>query len=475
MEFAGALLGLSLLAWSVVFLRVHNVFAGSVIFLIATTIFPPEYLKLDVAGLSLTIDRAWLLIVAGQFTWDLYCGKTNWRNLTGSDAVLFLFLSWLIVRTLTTPIGKEIQGQPSTVMHLINGYLAPVFLYFLMRHSRLKPIDAWPAIGLVLIFGVYLSITAVLEITKQWSLVWPPFIADPTLGIHFGRARGPMLQSVRLGMCLCLCLAILWAFVLRLNPNAKWAWLTTFSLTPLFLLGILLTYTRSIWMGTIAVVVILMSTLLVGKTRAIALGALVVSGAMGGLILGPSLVAFKREYSEAETLESTKMRGAFAYVSVEMFKDRPITGFGFNQFQVHNRPYLDDRRTSIRLESIRGYVHHNSYLSLLVDLGLIGVILFAFVAWSQIRNGWTLLHHPLSEPFGKSAAILGFCMLAVHAIQMAFHEVSFSSIEYTILAFSLGMVQVYRDELIRKTELLREASTQSASTSIALMPTASTE
>lgn len=459
MEFAGALLGLSLLTWSVVFLRVHNVFAGSVIFLIATTIFPPEYLKLEVAGLSLTVDRAWLLIVAGQFTWDVYRGKTSWRNLTGSDAVLFLFLCWLIVRTLTTPIGKEIPGQPSTVMHLINGYLAPVFLYFLMRHSRLKPIDAWPAIVLILIFGIYLSITAVLEITKQWSLVWPPFIADPALGIHFGRARGPMLQSVRLGMCLCLCLAILWAFVLRLNPNAKWAWMATLSLTPLFMLGILLTYTRSIWMGTIAVVVILMSTLLVGKPRAIALGALVVSGAMGGLILGPSLVAFKREYSEAETLESTKMRGAFAYVSVEMFKDRPIAGFGFNQFQVHNRPYLDDRRTSIRLESIRGYVHHNSYLSLLVDLGLVGVLLFALVAWSQIRNGWTLLHHPLSDPFGQSAAILGFCMLAVHAIQMAFHEVSFSSIEYTILAFSLGMVQVNRDELIRTTEVLRESST----------------
>lgn len=458
MEFAATLLGLSILAWSVFFLRVHNVFAGSALFLIATTLFPPEYLKLDVGGLSLTIDRVWILVVASQFAWDLYHGKSHWRNMTGSDAVLFLFLSWLILRTLMTPIGKEMPGQPSTVMHLINGYLAPVFLYLLMRHSRLKPSDAWPAIALMLIFGVYLSITAILEITKQWSLVWPPFIADPTLGIHFGRARGPMLQSVRLGMCLCFCLAILWAFVLRLYPHQKWAWLTTLSLSPLFLLGILLTYTRSIWMGTIAVVIILMSTLLTGKTRAIALGSLVLSGAMGGLILGPSLVAFKREYSEAETLESTRMRGAFAYVSVQMFKDRPLAGFGFNQFQVLNRPYLDDRTTSIRLESIRGYVHHNSYLSLLVDLGLIGAVLFSFVAWSQIRNGWTLLTHPLSNPFGRSAAILGFCTIAVHAIQMAFHEVSFSSIEYTILALSLGMVQVYRDELVEQTQRFRNAA-----------------
>ncbi len=448
MEFAAALFGIAILAWGVFFLRYHNVFAGSAIFLIATTVFPPEFLKLDVGGLSLTIDRAWLLLVIAQFSWDMFSGKSYWRNLTGSDIWLLLFLIWLVFRTVTTPIGQEIPGQPSTVMHLINGYLTPVFLFFLMRHSRLEPKDLWPALVVILLFGVYLSVTAVLEIGKVWALVWPKFIADPTLGIHFGRARGPMLQSVRLGMVLCFCLAVIWAFPLRLFVRQKWAWLLTLSLSALYMLAILLTYTRSIWMGAMAVVVILLSTLLAGKARAIALGSLVVSGAMAVLILGPSLVAFKREYSEAETLESTLMRGAFAYVSIEMFKDKPVAGFGFNQFQVHNRPYLDDRRTTIRLESIRGYVHHNSYLSLLVDLGLIGVLLFFIAGVSQMRNGWALWTHPMTDPYGKSGAILLFCIVAVHAIQMAFHEVSFSSIEYTLLMFPLALCQVYRDELL---------------------------
>jgi hypothetical protein len=51
------------------------------------------------------------------------------------------------------------------------------------------------ALGVILgVFGLYLSVTAVFEITKQWSLVFPGFIGDPKIGIHFGRARGPMLQ-----------------------------------------------------------------------------------------------------------------------------------------------------------------------------------------------------------------------------------------------------------------------------------------
>lgn len=334
--------------------------------------------------------------------------------------------------------------------------MCPMFLYMLIRHVDLKLEMLWPAIGILTLFGIYLSVTAFLEVTKQWSLVFPPFISDPTLGIHFGRARGPMLQSVRLGMCLNFALAALWTFPLWLNYRTKWAWILVLSLTPLFLLAILLTYTRSIWMGTGAIIVILMLTLLRGKSRMLAVGGLLLATIMAGLIIGPNLVAFKREYTEAETLESTRMRAAFAYVSYKMFLDKPLMGFGFNQFQVHNRPYLDDRTTNIRLESIRGYVHHNSYLSLLVDLGLIGGVLFLAASVAIARTAWTLWSHPLSSPFYRSAAVLFFCVAAVHAIQMAFHEVSFSSIEYAILIFVAAICQVCKDELVEETERYSE-------------------
>jgi O-antigen ligase len=128
---------------------------------------------------------------------------------------------------------------------------------------------------------------------------------------------------------------------------------------------------------------------------------------------------------------------------MKMFQDKPLAGFGFNQFQVYNRPYLDDRTTDIRLESIRGYVHHNYYLGLLVDLGLIGFILFLLATVAMLKNAWYVYSNPASSPPGRSAAVLSFCMIAVHAIQMAFHEISFSSIEYSLLMFSLGLTQIY--------------------------------
>jgi hypothetical protein len=41
---------------------------------------------------------------------------------------------------------------------------------------------------------------------------------------------------------------------------------------------------------------------------------------------------------------------------------------------------------------------------------------------------------------------------------MAFHEVSFSSIEYTILMICLGLSQVFRDDLVETMDRSRESS-----------------
>lgn len=456
------LLALAAITWAIAVVRFHDVLTGTAIFLVATSVFPSDFVSAKIGGLSATVDRVWLFALLGQFLYDAWNRRTRFRSLTASDVWLFLFLGWLILRTVTTPIGHEIKGQQSTIMHLLNGYLIPAFLFVLIRHSDLRPRTIWPAVSVVLLFGVYLSLTAILEITKQWSLVFPQFISDPNLGIHYGRARGPMLQSVRLGMCLNLCLALLWTFPIWIFARERWAWLMAISLTPLFMLAILLTYTRSIWMGACAIVIILLSTMLQGKVRTVILSSLFMSVVVCGLVLGPSLLSFKREYSEAETLESTRMRGAFAYVSMKMFQDSPILGFGFNQFQVSTAPYLDDRTTSIRLESIRGYVHHNTFLSLVVDLGLIGATLYAIAAISLIRNCWVVWVHPTASSYARSGAVFSFCIVAVHAIQMAFHEVSYSSIENTMLMLALGMSQVFRDDLVgeseRKLALIRSQS-----------------
>lgn len=400
---------------------------------------PAEFFSVDAGGLTWTLDRLWLMVILIQFAIQWYRNQTAPLNWETTDILLALFLLWLLARTVTQPLGISIKGQPPTLMHLINGYVIPVIIFGVFRFSKLDGKQMMPAIWCFGLLGAYLSWTAVFEMAHIWQFVYPKFIADPTLGIHFGRARGPMLQSVRLGVCLLAIATCLIVFTIWLHPKSKPMWLLASIMIPAHLLAIFLTYTRSIWMGAGLIAVLLIAGCLSGRLRRLAVVCIFAAGLMVVAIKGEDLIAFKREYSAAETRESTYMRASFAYVSFRMFEDRPIAGFGFNQFQVYNRPYLADRSTELRLESIRGYVHHNSFLSLLVDLGLVGLAFYSAVQIAFIRRAWSLWKCQEAPKWARGVAIASGAIIGSHLIQMSFHEVSFSTIENTLLFAAWGL------------------------------------
>ncbi len=440
MPFLASVITLPLLVWGIISVVRGSIFLSVALFLVATCVFPAEFFALDLGGLTWTLDRLCLLCITAQLAVRWWRKELVYDQIQSLDVAMVLFMLWLIARTITQPLGAVLPNQPPTLMHLVNGYLIPFFLYAALRTTRLEPKQLkWPLVVLIGL-GVYLGVTAIFEVAKLWGLVFPRFIGDPTIGIHFGRARGPMLQSVRLGVALLACLVPLLVYTLWLNPMRRFSWATAGALAPIMTLALLVTYTRSVWMGLGLISVTLVWLGMQGISRRAAIVGMLFAGLAIGIVKGPDLVAFKREYSAAETRESTYMRAAFAYVSLQMFKDRPVTGFGFNQFQVYNLPYLADRSTDIRVESIRGYVHHNSYLSLLVDLGLVGFALYTFVGLTSSIATYVLWQTPTAPRWARGLALIAFCIGGVHMIQMAFHEVSFSTIENSFLFASLGMV-----------------------------------
>ena len=445
---AGALAALPWATWAIV----RGSPALSVaLFFVAACVFPAEFFSIDAGGLTWTLDRLLLVAIAAQLGVAWYRGRLVFRGWEAVDLAMIAFVFWLVLRTVTQPWGSVLPDQPPTLMHLVNGYLIPVFLYATLRLWRLDPARLRVPGMIVCGLGIYLGATALFEVAGMWSLVLPRFISDPALGIHFGRARGPMLQSVRLGLALIACLAplVVYAFWLPPRTHAKLA--IGAAALPLGFAAIFATYTRSVWLGLGCVTVTLVVLCMQGPTRRAVLVGILGVVVLVGATKGSDMIAFKREYSAAETRESTYMRAAFAYVSVAMFRDRPIAGFGFNQFQIHNRPYLSDRSTDIRLESIRGYVHHNGYLSLLVDLGLVGFALYAWLGLAALMQTLALWQCLAVPPWARGLALIALAIGGAHAIQMAFHELSFSVLENGFLCAALGLVvaanQQYRPRL----------------------------
>ena len=159
---------------------------------------------------------------------------------------------------------------------------------------------------------------------------------------------------------------------------------------PLMVVGVLFTYTRSTWIGLAASGMVVAWMQMPRQWRVPALGAAGLAGLLLLAVSWSSVIGLKREGTAAEAEHSVDQRESFAYVSWQMFKDHPLFGVGFGRFYDQKMPYLSDRRQEVELESIRSLDHHNTFLGVLTETGLLGASLFfaLLVAWT--RHAWVV-------------------------------------------------------------------------------------
>ncbi|MDX1961801.1 MAG: O-antigen ligase family protein [Pirellulales bacterium] len=436
MEFLLLVAVLAGIVWLGVFTLRGPILWGCALFLFATCVLGHEFFNVNI-GTQITIDRAWMLVLCLiaviQRCLGLHepkpWGKVEWT------LAAFLCLLTLHVAMLEDSFTRgKLSG--AAYWHLVIGYLFPVALYFIARQSALTEQRVLALHGFLIAFGLYLGVTGCLEMSKQWWAVWPRYIADEKVGLHFGRARGPMVQSVSYGfyMSVCACAAFLAAY--RWPIKGK---LLAWPLGILMLGGAGLTLTRSVWMGTAAVVALLTGFCLRDPWRKIVLA----GGAAAALLIVAtsleSITGFQREGSVEDTRSSAECRAQFAYVSWLMFQDKPLFGFGFGNFPEEKMPYLDLRNVDMNMELIRPLIHHNTYLDLLVELGLIGLALYLAVLLGWAWMGWKLATGARQPTWVKCHGVLFLGALASYMIQMLFHEVTFTSHDNALL-FTLAGV-----------------------------------
>ncbi len=390
-------------------------------------------------GVSLSVDRIVLIMLFGCFAVHQFTRRTEKRDVPASEWILFGFLALLLVNTFAHDWQRSAPEQVPIVPHLVDGYLIPLFLYWVARHAVTRQKDVDAIYVMFTLLGVYLSITALCEITGAWGLVFPRKIADPLLGIHFGRARGPFLQSVRLGIYLLCCLSMNWTLLIWRNRFGRYGQALGIVLTPLFAAAIGATLTRSIWMGFGLAAAILIGLTWQGRWRRAAFLGMFFAAVLVLVIGKNGLVAFKRETTAQDTKQSTSMRAVFAYVSYLMIKERPIAGFGFGHFPSEKDKYLNDRATRLEMETIRGYIHHNTYLSIFVELGVFGFALMCALWTAWIVRGYRLWSDVMAPDWMRGQALVFLMLVAVYLVQMIFHEVTYSTVENGLLFMLAGL------------------------------------
>jgi O-antigen ligase len=427
-----ALIGL---VWGGLYALRGSLAVGCLLVLLAQSCFGFEFVHFDLGPIPMTIDRAVLAVLIVTLVVQRAIGRTDPKPMSAADWITVAFIGYLLVNMFTSDWREVQKGQVSPLWRWIGGYFTPLVLFWCAKQAPWSERTVRIVLAGFSLFGVYLGVTAILEITGQWWAVFPQYIADPKIGLHFGRARGPMVHGVSFGHYQAVCLLAAWIWATMLTGHRR---VCLAMLMPLFFGGVYFSYTRSVWMGAGLGLCLVLLLTLSGRARTTVLGGVALVALVVGATQMEKIVGFQREQSAVDTADSANLRVSFAYVSWLMFQDKPIFGFGFGRFPIDKLPYLSDRSTDLNLEALRPYVHHNAFLSILVDTGLVGLSLFLAMLVLWCRDGWRTCRLPQAAPHAKGMAALSIGAVGVYVCQLAFHELSYTPLDNSLVFFLAG-------------------------------------
>ncbi len=408
----------------------------------------------------MTLERPLLGLLLVAYVVRRATGTLQPRRIVWSDVVLVLLGGLLMASTFAHDWQYD---NYDPVYRLIAGYLMPIGLFFVLRGTPLDERRLKLVYLFLTGFGVYLAITALAEVTGQWWAVFPRYISDPTIGAHFGRARGPALQAQSLGLYLGVCLVAAWAL---LHKSGRGGLALLAVIGALLLAAMFATQTRCVWLGAALVVSIVLWHWLRGAWRPLAFTGMALTGVVLVATGHINLVEMNRAgESKAMTKDSVNHRKMYAHVSWQMFQDHPLVGCGAGQFAKTANYYLTDPDFSLELRKIRDMPHHNTLLCFLVETGVVGASLYVAVLVGWVLAAWRLVKNG-KAPWLRTQGIVMLAGIAMYLPDaMFFDPGSYAHQDHYLIFFLAGVTASLRSYVMppvareaRATSPLRQAT-----------------
>jgi len=432
-----AVLGLAAVVWVLVCAQRGSLLIGCSLLLPVAYVVGHEFWHQKIGPLPVTLDRLLLLAIIAIFAVRWRLGRLSLRPFTVGDWALAAMLMVLLTSAIASGQPEIISGVTSKWGRLVASFFIPATIFFLVRQIELTQRDWSRMLSVLTMLGIYLAATAVLEVAGCWALVFPRHIADPSLGIHFGRARGPELNSVSLGVFLTTCIWCAW--MLLLQAKSRVSKLLLLAVMPWMFIGVFLTYTRSTWIGLVASGLIVTAIQIPRRWRIPTLAVALLGGLLVVTASWSTLVGLEREGSAAESNHSVGQRASFAYVSWQIFRDYPLLGIGYGRFYDRKLPYTSDRSQPFELESIRSLNHHSTVLGILTETGLVGLMTFLGMLLVWARSAYRLVFAAVSPRWVRWHGVLMLTLLTNYSVSALFHDLTFLPSQQLLLFLFAGI------------------------------------
>ncbi len=337
---------------------------------------------------NLYIDRILLVYLLLLCLVHLLTRKITFARLS---AVEFLMVAFTVV-CLVSAIKSHSLDRVGFAL-LLSAYVLPFVAYYLTK-TFIQTADHAGTLSVVITYLVlYLSYVGICEQVYP-ALVFPSYITDPQYIIsNVGRSVGPFLEPVGYGTGL----VFGWLFSVYLffttnsfrNPNKILA-LLAILIAPI---AMFFTYTRAVWGGLILALGILFVLYPCGKRL---FGGLLASGLIVFMLLHTVQLS-KSEGSVEDVVERDTIyfRISLAEAGLKMFWEKPVVGVGYLQAGREFTPYFDPVGTSTVADE--GTLIHNTFVNVLVELGVVGFVPFVCILVYILKDGVVLYRDSIAD------------------------------------------------------------------------------
>ncbi len=374
------------LVWLVSFawLTLLNAGAAFGVYVAAVAVFGVVYFGGSGALLARPDYYALLILVAGLTT-RMVVARSS-RPWDPSKLVIGGFLGYGLLHTAL--MGLLTRGVFSIYMSMLG---LPMVMFLLLAQYGFSQREFRALLRSLLVLGVYMALVSIAEWVGWYDLIVPAWIVDPSqssillgLGVanNGGHSGGLLMQPAWNGLALSLvyCLAILSARLF--SRRSRWIGEVV---SLLCLVGVFLSYTRAAWLGCGLASFALLWKPSTTQARA-QLKRVGVVAASTACVLALVLLPDASARQRLDDASTVYYRFNLWKVALSMAGDRPLLGSGLATFQENVADYRQEMTVgcgeSGQVGCLGGRMNighdavHNTSLSIVVELGAIGLVLY---------------------------------------------------------------------------------------------------
>ncbi len=317
---------------------------------------------------------------------------------------------------------------------LFNFIFIPYVVYLSLKSLPYSKETSQMFVRALFLLGIYLVLVGFFEHYRISALVWPSYILDPSVGIQFGRARGPFASSSAYGGALIVIFLVAMLLITRAEGTRR-RWLSLF--LALNLAVIYFTYQRSVWL-TLA---LSLAILYFASTRmkkpakwiAVLVACVFVLGVGSKFSLSQGTLFSRRQ-------QTIDYRLTNYITTIEMFKQNPILGIGYGRFHSDWSKYFRTPQNS-EIEALTDG-NHNTFLGVAAELGAVGLVLYLLILYRMLKSGWKVYRETrrLGWMWEQDLAVLSLAITLGFILQAQFSDYRYTQFLNTVMFAFLGII-----------------------------------